>query len=657
MILGVIGMMVLRSLTWSQAVISPREIALGASLPLVDDVRGMASNPAGLPGIRDWDVELVTSVPAHGPGFIFDGVAVGKHLFDRHAVALQYTPGDELTFVLPSTVRFSGIDFSTDRTVTYKEPLVFAYGLRLSPTWSVGIGARMRSETVSEPQLQFVDTSVAAQPSEEQRTTWFMDAGVDWKASRVFTFSLLARGIPVAQGGSLGPEFSVYELPWNTTIEGGVAAALSPSLRLAGQWSSAGRGATSVEWAPLPQLRLRGTLYGDNAETPFVAAAAVGAGWTVGPLDFEASYLRYTNGAQRGGNIVASELAHAVIRSLSMTPFSPDRLSLGARVSLGNIHVPVIRIVGVTMAGPIYPVLSQEFAYRPVGKVRIQNISTTAVEAKTAFYIDQLMDHPTESAVVNVAPGEEADIPLFAVFNGKIRTLAAVSVRDGTVTVRAVPLTTEEDRSTTHVVVHGRNDWDGTAESLRFFVQPEDPDVLRTTRDILLAERSTFQNDAPALQQFAKAKALFNAFAGKMVYINDPKLSADYVQYPDETLRVRGGDCDDMTVCFTSLLASVGISTAFIDVVPPHHPEDGHIYLMFDTGVDPQYADQISSNPKRYVIRKNSAGKETVWLPVESTVIMKGFEEAWSTGAREYYDDVEVNFGVSHGWVRIVDVD
>jgi hypothetical protein len=37
-------------------------------------------------------------------------------------------------------------------------------------------------------------------------------------------------------------------------------------------------------------------------------------------------------------------------------------------------------------------------------------------------------------------------------------------------------------------------------------------------------------------------------------------------------------------------------------------------------------------------------------------MIARGFEEAWSGGAQRYFDDVEVGFGLAHGWVRIVDV-
>jgi hypothetical protein len=128
------------------------------------------------------------------------------------------------------------------------------------------------------------------------------------------------------------------------------------------------------------------------------------------------------------------------------------------------------------------------------------------------------------------------------------------------------------------------------------------------------------------------------------------------VQYPAETLRLRGGDCDDMTVCFSSLLSSVGISTAFVDVLPPESPGKAHVYLMFDSGLDPRFGASISENSKRYIVRRNRAGVESIWIPIETTVIAQGFEAAWTAGAQSYFDDAEVGLGLARGWVRILDV-
>jgi hypothetical protein len=43
-------------------------------------------------------------------------------------------------------------------------------------------------------------------------------------------------------------------------------------------------------------------------------------------------------------------------------------------------------------------------------------------------------------------------------------------------------------------------------------------------------------------------------------------------------LYYRGGDCDDLSILYCSLLEVLGLDTAFITV-------PGHIYAAFDTGI------------------------------------------------------------------------
>jgi hypothetical protein len=78
--------------------------------------------------------------------------------------------------------------------------------------------------------------------------------------------------------------------------------------------------------------------------------------------------------------------------------------------------------------------------------------------------------------------------------------------------------------------------------------------------------------------------------------------------------------------------------------------------MMFDTGLSPKDAYMISENPKRYITRNNDKGIESIWIPIETTVSSKGFDEAWSTGAYQYLQDAEVNFGLIKGWMRVVDL-
>jgi len=230
------------------------------------------------------------------------------------------------------------------------------------------------------------------------------------------------------------------------------------------------------------------------------------------------------------------------------------------------------------------------------------------------------------------------------------------SLRDATVAVIATPAGQQDDTFQTRVMIQGKNAWDGDVLSLRYFAMPDDPAVIKYTRDVLVQSRDSLADVSRALEQFVKARLLIDTFAGGLTYVADPKQTADHVQYPAETLSLRSGDCDDMTVCFASLLTSIGISVAFVDVLPPGRPEGGHIYLLFDTGVEPRFGSSVAENSKRYVVRSTREGKETVWIPLETTVIADGFREAWDRGAQEYYEDVEVGLGLLKGWVRIVDV-
>ncbi|MHC4322538.1 MAG: hypothetical protein ACYST3_09725, partial [Planctomycetota bacterium] len=64
----------------------------------------------------------------------------------------------------------------------------------------------------------------------------------------------------------------------------------------------------------------------------------------------------------------------------------------------------------------------------------------------------------------------------------------------------------------------------------------------------------------------------------------------------------------------------------------------------------------ISTNEKRYLVRKNHHGKRSLWIPIETTLINDGFDEAWSKGALSYLKDAEVRQGLQDGWVQIIDV-
>ncbi len=99
-------------------------------------------------------------------------------------------------------------------------------------------------------------------------------------------------------------------------------------------------------------------------------------------------------------------------------------------------------------------------------------------------------------------------------------------------------------------------------------------------------------------------------------------LIVDSISLPRDTLKRATGDCDDLTVLYTSILETVGIETAFITV-------PGHIYAAFNTRVPSRSYKSV--HPDRNMTL-NINGE--LWIPVEITMIGNDdFLSAWRKGA------------------------
>jgi hypothetical protein len=529
----------------------------------------------------------------------------------------------------------------------------------LSSKILVGVSGRTREETVVDTRYEIVSgdtTFIKTTENTFDASLVNFDFGLTWRYSSEIAISVVGRNVVYVRASSLPEEFGSLQLSSTRSLEIGGAYKITPSFMVAPEASTAKTGALGYEWDLGNRIALRNGVYWSVDESPFVDAVGIGVGWSHGFVELDASYLRFLKQDNRQGSSSVQEFNPTDLRNIEFNRYTSDRLSFSVKAVFGSIRESLARIEGVELFGGIYPSSYKVLAYRPIGTVRVKNISAKPIHAKASFYVEEYMDTPTETQPVYITPDEETNIPLTAVFNDQVKNVPQTTIRDGTVYVSATPVEEYDDRFQTRVLIHGKNDWDGEVLSLRYFVTPNDPDVIRYTRDILLQTKDSLSAVIKPLEAFQKARVLFNTFAGKLVYVNDPKQSTDFVQYPSETLSLHGGDCDDMTVAFSSLLSSIGISTAFVDVVPPEQPENSHIFLLFDTGLEPRFGSSISRNPKRYVVRKNDRGVETIWIPIETTVISRGFDEAWTSGAQEYFDEVEVGLGLIKGSVRIVDV-
>lgn len=643
----------------AQSLVSPRATAIGAYLPLVNDTRDFGMNPAGLISLRDWEFSATTYLPTVGAvdGFVFHGLTLGKRFLERHAAAVQFSNGTLLEVVFPAQGIIIGPEPTTvDTRLSYSELFSLGYATALTPELSAGIGGRLRRESITDTQYQLEDTVIVRLPDRVRESNqWLIDLGIIWRPVPSLVLGVTARNLLSIGGTEFPSDLRQYELDSDPAAMVGVGYSLSDFAQASFQAGTDRTGAVGTEIRLSEGWAARGGLYMSDEETLFVYGFGAGLGWTYDFLQFDVSYLHFFDTGTHSGKIDPELFDPSVIHNIDLNPYSPARISFSVAARFGDQYNSNARIDGVEIDGPLFPVEREIYAYTPFGSVYVTNTSQEPLHVRAAFYLEGSMDAPAQSGPFFAAPGEQVRIPLTAVFNDRLGSAGKTMIRDAAITVTSLKPGELDDSYSVRMVVHGRNAWSGSAEALRYFVTPDEPAVLRYTRDILLKNRAD-SSGGPGDDAFAKAKILIDSFAGKLLYVGDPRLSADVVQYPVETLEMNGGDCDDMTVCFSSLLNSIGIATAFVDVVPPDDPAAAHVYLLFDTGLSPTNGSQISDNPKRYVVRTGANGKESIWIPIETTVIADGFDRAWEVGSEEYYDDVEINLGLIKGWVRLVDV-
>jgi hypothetical protein len=662
-----IAMLLFPVLAVSQHLSSARGIGLAAFTASSNDLSSLDWNPAGLVLVRDWQVSATNFLGLANrertKGFIFHNTGIAKQFLSSNAVGIRYAPGNISEFIVPTTFTVidstTGIQAKVDKQISYAERYALGYGLHFNEGLSFGVSARYREEKITDTQLFAIRdtlTYIGTKTVSSSANSWNLDLGMLWQANSLWRLGVVAENLFKLLESEFPEELRGYTLDARKAIRTGASYMPHKDLLLATDISTTGDGAIGYEWNIWENLKLRqGLLFGSSL-TPYVNAATLGIGWDTKTVRADLGYLHFLDRKTHSGSISLNDFTSRSIHDVEFHPFTTDQLRFSVSVALGHTAEPLARIDYVEITSDVYPSSYETFAYRPIGRVKVRNISDQPIQAKVAFYLKPFMDAPTETKRYLIEPGAVSDIPITAFFNELIKTVTEPQVRDGDVYVIASPAEEYDDKSRARIKIYSRNNWNGEALTLRYFMTPTEPDVLRFTRSVLSSKKDQLAAVNPALLKLEHARIIFDEFAQRLSYVNDPKLSKDWVQYPGETLSLRGGDCDDLTVCFASLLASVGISSAFIDVVPPATPGDAHIYMMFDTGVEANKADLISKNRKRYVLRRNESGVETIWIPIETTQIAKGFEEAWSMGAKEYLDDVELGLGLIKGWVKIVDV-
>jgi tetratricopeptide (TPR) repeat protein/DNA-binding beta-propeller fold protein YncE len=293
----------------------------------------------------------------------------------------------------------------------------------------------------------------------------------------------------------------------------------------------------------------------------------------------------------------------------------------------GRIAMEDLRLERVFVAA------HKQYATEPLGRIRVRNDSAEDYQGlKLSFFIKEYMDFPVTREISELKAKTFVEVPLNATFNKKvleidedtrvlvITTLAMADARDGSQEV------------TQAMTLYGRNAivW-SNSDMIGSFITPRD-DTLRN-----FVREAVNRYGAPASsvlnRPLTQAATLFNSLAALgLKYQPDPNLpysklksdQVDYVQFPRETLRLKSGDCDDLSVLLAAGFENLGIESALVEV-------PGHLFMMFRTGVKEPERGLISLQDELLVVRDGE-----IWIPVEATLVATSFSEAWAEGARRY---------------------
>ncbi len=332
--------------------------------------------------------------------------------------------------------------------------------------------------------------------------------------------------------------------------------------------------------------------------------------------------------------------------------FSDQSAAEGLAVSLSARFVP-----GAAPAGPapmrrprieirppefdrVFPVFYRYYNDNPLGQVGfVNNESEQISNVKVSFFVNQYMDAPKVGATFeSIEPGEEVTAPLLGLFTESI-----LDVTEGTSVTAEVIVEYEvgEDQLTANLTetlpILNRNNmtWDDDRRAAAF-VTPNDPTVNRFSRNIASAIRS--EGTTEVNEKLRVAMAIFEALRlYGMEYQIDPNSSyielsenesaLDFLQFPQQTLDFRSGDCDDLSILYAALLQSVGIRSAFVTI-------PGHLYTAFALDMDQEEAENTFATTRDLVYVDGEA-----WVPLEITLLQENFLAAWSTGAKQWREN------------------
>ncbi len=615
-------------------------------------------NPSSFSMLKDWGLSML-----YGSDFSNNVtsnlylISLSKRIGDNFLSA-RYTPGYQKDFIFnngESIVLQDSTTQSLDSKFSYKELFGFGFSHKFSDKFSAGFTLRYFTQDFNQESVYpiFSDTLYLVRESNDEKANfWRGDIGLNYYPTDFVSFSLSTQNFLTANANAVDPQISQYELRNDKGLLAGVS--ISPSKFLGFNFLYE----TNRDWqfgfnnffdAFNGSLGFGVTAFHDKYQSPYVAGIIPAVTFSTKLFGVSLSGVKYFS--NRNVTHTFSDFQNTGIDNIINNRYSFDKAVLTLTFTLNTIPERSVEFLDVNILNEIFPILSDHYLDKPFAVAKVVNLTGHVVNAKPSSKVEGLNNGKIESPVVTILPHDTVEVPFYTIIPSSYdKKKAGISYVDFYLsTTNQDP----DDQAQKPILINGINAWDGKVVNLRYFIKKDYEYSMDYAKNVLSRYKSELDTMSYALSIFYKAKILFDNFVSNLVYAANPSAEADYVQFPHETMKLKGGNCDDLSVCYSSLLESVGIQTALVDYKPVNGI--GHVNVLVNTQLSPEQARLITQNDSKYFIRKNEDGNDEIWVPVETTSLTS-FEKAWDLGAQKFDDDALDNLGLAKGNVQIVDV-
>jgi len=612
------------------------------------------SNTSNYSHLEDWGLSLIYGVEfSERTNSNIYSISLAKTL-SKHNLSARFTPGYQKEFIF-NTGEAIIVEDTTAQALTanftYKELFGLGYSYKFSDQFNAGTTFRFFTQDFNQEIATpvFDETPYfLIETNSEKINFWKTDIGANYIVNEYINFSLESINLLNFGEKAENSDFEQFEIMRDLNAMIGVSVMPINSLAINFIYETTNSYQLSIN-GYRDQLGLGLTLFHDKYQSPTIAGMIPTLSYKGEIFELFLSGVKYFSDRKKEFGV--SRFLENGITNVINNEYSFDKVLLTVSFNINTVSEKSVEIIDVQVVKDIYPTFTDNYIDYPFAYADIVNLTDEYVTVKPMARIEGVNEENIQSPVSSIAPFDTAKVPFYIIIpESYVSDKAVLSYADFyLVTSSDQP----DDQFQKAVLINSNNSWDGRVSNLQYFIKRDLEFSINYSKSVLSDNKTLLDTLHNELEDFYKAKLLFDEFINKLTYISDPRATGEYVQFPNQTLELKGGDCDDLSVCYSSLLESVGIQTALVDYRA--NGEVRHVNVLFNTKLIPNQAKIITNNDTKYFVRESVDGKDEVWLPVEVTSLT-GFETAWSLGSEKFNKEAINDLGIVKGKVAIIDI-